>query len=65
MTDADPAKACTVKVESLGGGRFGIRPNDKTYLNMHNQGYVTVWGDADEGSQWYIELYEEFEELTD
>ena len=65
MTDADHAKACTVKVESLGGGRFGIRPNDKTYLNMHNQGYVTVWGDADEGSQWYIELYEEFEELTD
>lgn len=65
MTDTDPAKACTVKVESLGGGRFGIRPNDKTYLNMHNQGYVTVWGSADEGSQWYIELYEEFEELTD
>lgn len=64
MTEADPEMACTVKVESLGGGKFGIRPNDKTYLNMHNQGYVTVWGSADEGSQWYIEFYEEFEEIT-
>ena len=65
MVEADPEVACTVKVESLGGGKFGIRPKDNTYLNMHNQGYITVWWDADEGSQWYIELYEEFEELTD
>ena len=65
MTEADPEMACTVKVESLGGGKFGIRPNDNTYLNMHNQGYITVWWDADEGSQWQIQCYEEFEELTD
>ena len=65
MTEADPEMACTVKVESLGGGKFGIRPKDNTYLNMHNQGYITVWWDADEGSQWQIQCYEEFEELTD
>ncbi len=65
MTEADPDLACTVKVEALGGGKFGIRPKDNTYLNMHNQGYITVWGSADEGSQWYIHEYETFEELTD
>ena len=65
MVEADPEVACTVKVESLGGGKFGIRPKDNTYLNMHNQGYITVWGSADEGSQWYIHEYETFEELTD
>jgi hypothetical protein len=32
---------------------------------MHNQGYTTVWGEADEGSQWYIQLYEEFDEVTE
>jgi hypothetical protein len=65
MVEADPEVACTVKVESLGDGKFGIRPRDNTYLNMHNQGYITVWWDADEGSQWYIHAYEEFEEITD
>lgn len=65
MTEADPDLACTVKVEALSGGKFGIRPKDNTYLNMHNQGYITVWGSADEGSQWYIHEYETFEELTD
>lgn len=65
ITEADPDLACTVKVEALGDGKFGIRPKDNTYLNMHNQGYITVWGSADEGSQWYIQEYEEFEEVTD
>lgn len=65
MTEADPDLACTVKVKALGGGKFGIRPKDNTYLNMHNQGYITVWGSADEGSQWYIHEYETFEEPTD
>lgn len=65
MVEANPEVACTVKVESLGGGKFGIRPKDNTYLNMHNQGYITVWWDADEGSQWQIHEYETFEELTD
>lgn len=46
MVEANPEVACTVKVESLGGGKFGIRPKDNTYLNMHNQGYITVWWDA-------------------
>ena len=65
MVEQDAEDICTVKVESLGGGRFGIRPNDNTYLNMHNQGYITVWWDADEGSQWNITTYEIFDPITD
>ena len=65
LTDTIPDRACIVKVESLGGGKFGIRPRDNTYLNMHNQGYITVWYEADEGSQWYINEYESFDLLTD
>ena len=65
MVEQDAEDICTVKVESLGGGKFGIRPNDNTYLNMHNQGYITVWWDADEGSQWNITTYEIFDPITD
>ena len=65
MVEADREQACTFNVKAMGNGIFCLRPNDATNLNMHNQGYVTVWGDADEGSQWYINTYEAFEELTD
>ena len=65
MVEQGAEDICTVKVESLGGGKFGIRPNDNTYLNMHNQGYITVWWDADEGSQWNITTYEIFDPITD
>ena len=65
MVEADRDQACTFNVKAMGNGIFCLRPNDATNLNMHNQGYVTVWGDADEGSQWYINGYDTFEELTD
>ncbi len=65
IVSANPVVASQFKIKSLGDGKFGLRPNDNTYLNMHNQGYITVWGDADEGSQWNITLYEEFEPVTD
>lgn len=65
LTEADEESACFFHIQHIGDGKFCIRPKDETNLNMHNQGYTTVWGEADEGSQWYIQLYEEFEEATE
>ena len=65
LGEADPATADLYKIESLGGGKFGLRPKDATYINMDPYGGVTIWGDADEGSQWYITVYEVFDSITD
>ena len=56
------------KIQSLGGGKFGIRPKDNTYINLdgNNSGNVTIWHGADEGSQWVIDFSQEFDEtITD
>lgn len=56
------------KIQSLGGGKFGIRPKDNTYINLdgNNSGNVTIWHGADEGSQWIIDFSQEFDEtITD
>ena len=65
LTEANEESACFFHIQAIGEGKFCIRPKDETNLNMHNQGYTTVWGEADEGSQWYIQLYEEFDEVTE
>ena len=64
-TDTIPDRACTVKVENLGGGVLGIRPNDATYINLDPYGGIALWGDPDEGSQWYITEDETVDILTD
>lgn len=65
LTEASEEAACFFHIQPIGEGKFCIRPKDETNLNMHNQGYTTVWGEADEGSQWYIQLNEEFDEVTE
>lgn len=65
MVSGLPSIASQVRVESLGDGKFGIRPNNDTYLNMHNQGYITTWWEADEGSQWYIVKESDFDEISE
>ena len=65
LTDATEETAAEFHIQPIGSGKFCIRPKDQTNLNMHNQGYTTVWGEADEGSQWYISMYEPFDEKTD
>jgi YD repeat-containing protein len=64
LTEATEEAACYFHIQPIGDGKFCVRPKDNTNLNMHNQGYTTVWGDADEGSQWYISMYEPFDEKT-
>ena len=65
IVSANPALATPFKINNLGEGKFVLRPNDNTNLNMHNQGYITVWYAADEGSQWEITLHESFDEVTE
>ena len=65
LTEASEEAACFFHIQPIGEGKFCIRPKDETNLNMHNQGYTTVWGEADQGSQWYIQLNEEFDEVTE
>jgi hypothetical protein len=64
-TDTIPDRACTVKIEFLGGGVLGIRPKDETYLNLDPYDNLGVWGEGDEGSQWYITETEVFPTITD
>ena len=64
LGEADPSAADIYKIESLGNGKFGLRPKDATYINMDPYGGITIWGDADEGSQWYITVYEVFDSIT-
>ena len=65
MVEADPADACIFRVNDLGTGKFGLRPNDNTYLNISPDGGITIWYGADEGSQWYITLADEIEPVTE
>ena len=64
-TEANPEKAAMYRIEYLGDGKLGLRPLDNTYLNMDPSGTITNWGAADEGSQWEITMYEEFDEVTE
>jgi hypothetical protein len=64
-TDTIPDGACTVTIEQLSGGVLGIRPKNETYVHMRTDGFVTVWGDADQGSSWYISEHEVFTALTE
>lgn len=65
MLDERGQKLAEVKVEALGNGVFGLRPKNETYVNMDPSNNIAIWGSADEGSQWYITLAEEFDEVTD
>lgn len=65
MVEEQPQNIAEVKVTALGNGVFGMRPMDKTYINIDPSNNIAMWGSADEGSQWYITLAEEFEEVTD
>lgn len=60
-----PTAAGVFKVNHLGMGVFTLRPKDETNVNIDPSGNVTVWGSADEGSQWTIELVSELETVTD
>ena len=60
-----PSTATVFKAVHLGMGKFTLRPKDETNLNIDPSNNVTVWGAADEGSQWTIELADELEEVTD
>ena len=65
MVDEQPQDIAEFKVTALGNGVYGLRPMDKTYVNIDPSNNIAMWGSADEGSQWYITLAEEFEEVTD
>lgn len=65
VVSADPDEACYFKLDYLDGGKIGLRPLDKTYVNLAPQGHITTWGSADEGSQWYISKYDEFDDITE
>ncbi|MCM1373440.1 MAG: M60 family metallopeptidase [Bacteroides sp.] len=65
MTEETPAAIAQTKIVALGNGVFALRPKDETHVNIDPSGNITVWGSADEGSQWNITLVEEFEEVTD
>lgn len=65
LVDESPLSTAKIKVVSLGNGVFTLRPMDETHINMDPSANLTVWGSADEGSQWNITLMEEFEEVTD
>ncbi len=53
------------KLVSNGNGIFLLRPTDASHLNIDPSGNIGVWGEADEGSQWYITLVDEFDVVTD
>ena len=66
--NVDPeSEAVECRVEALGGGKYGIRPKDNTYVNLDgdNSGNIAVWGSADEGSQWVIQFDRAIETVTD
>lgn len=65
MIEDTPAAIAQTKLVALGNGIFALRPMDNTYVNIDPSGNITVWGSADEGSQWTITLVEELEEVTD
>lgn len=66
MTDGQPADKNAVKVVTISSGVFGVRPMDKSYVNIDPSNNIAVWGSADEGSQWTISAAGELEEpVTD
>lgn len=65
VVEADPAVAAKFRIQYLDNGKLCLRPLDQTNLNHDPYNSITVWGDADEGSQWYVQLYEEFDEITE
>lgn len=65
VVDANPDEACTFTIRSLENGVMGLRPLNNTYTNISPAGAITTWGSADEGSQWYISEYEEFDNITE
>ena len=65
MLEEKPQDLAVVTVTPLGNGVFGLRPMDKTHINIDPSNNIAVWGSADEGSQWYITLSQEFEEVND
>ena len=66
MSDEAPGQKRVFKLESLGMGKFGVRPMDNTYLNIDpNTSNIVMWGSSDEGSQWTITEVETLDEVTD
>ncbi len=65
MVEEIPREDAQFKIVSLGNGIFTLRPKDAINVNIDPSANITVWNEADEGSQWYITLYDTFEVVTD
>lgn len=65
MYEASPTDNAEMCLQNVGSGNFGLRPMNKTYMDLDPSGSLGPWGSATEGSQWIIELVEDFDEVTE